>query len=118
MRIRGKIGDWPVDLTVELESHEWAQLAGRLVDEAPVTMDVARAPAAPQAPKTDELWATSLMLLRNAGHVDGPQLLTQLVALAGSEMAGKRILVRMRHSAQVRVESGIDAPVYHWAGDV
>ena len=31
MRIRGQIGDWPVDLTIELEPQEWAQL-GRQIE--------------------------------------------------------------------------------------
>ena len=115
VRIRGKIGEWPVDLTVEMEPHEWAQLAGRaetaVQDVAPTT------PVAASAPATDDLWSTSLTLLRNAGQIDGPQLLGQLSALAGSEQAGKRLLVRMRHSPLVRVENGEDAPVYLWLGE-
>ena len=27
VRIRGRIGDWPVDLTLELDAEDWAQLA-------------------------------------------------------------------------------------------
>ena len=37
--------------------------------------------------------------------------------LAGGEVAGKRLLVRLRHCEQVRMETGTDAPVYCWVGD-
>ena len=43
-------------------------------------------------------------------------MLAQLTALAGGEAAGKRLLVRLRHSTQVRMEAGVDAPIYHWIG--
>ena len=33
------------------------------------------------------------------------------------EVAGKRLLVRLRHCAQVRMETGVDAPIYHWVGE-
>lgn len=109
VRIRGRIGDWPVDLTVELDAQDWAQLAARM-------------PATPQAPAAsppaqadqDAQWQTVLELLRQAGRIEGPQLLAQLAALAGGEAAGKRLLVRLRHCDQVRMESGTDAPVYCW----
>ena len=39
-------------------------------------------------------------LLRQAGQIDGPQLLGQLAGLAGGEAAGKRLLVRLRRPAQ------------------
>ena len=48
--------------------------------------------------------------------MDGPQLLAELQALTGSAQAGKRLLVRLRHSSQVKVDSGADAPVYRWVG--
>ena len=35
VRIRGTIGDWPVDLTVEMDAEDWAQLAAHLPLEAP-----------------------------------------------------------------------------------
>jgi hypothetical protein len=108
VRIRGRIGDWPVDLTLELEAQDWAQLTP--------------APAAEAVPASvplhnDALWQNTLALLRQAGQIEGPQLLAQLAALAGGEVAGKRLLVRLRHCPQVRVEAGEDAPVYHWAGE-
>lgn len=113
VRIRGKIGDWPVDLTVELDAQDWSHLAASL----PVSAAVETAVATPaQAPKTDALWQNTLMLLSKAGSLDGPQLMAQLTGLAGGEMAAKQLLVRLRHSAQVRVESGADAPIYHWVG--
>lgn len=113
VRIRGRIGDWPVDLTLELDAQDWARLAAQVPVAA---ADSAPGPAA-EPVNSDALWQTSLALLRQAGQIEGPQLLAQLAALAGGETAGKRLLVRLRHCAQVRVESGVDAPSYHWAGE-
>lgn len=112
VRIRGRIGDWPVDLTVELDAGDWAQLAQH-VTLAPASVP---APAAPAADAGDALWQTALLLVRDAGQVEGPQLMAQLAALAGGEAAGKRLLVRLRHCAQIRMETGADAPIYHWQG--
>ncbi|SMF54972.1 MULTISPECIES: hypothetical protein [unclassified Pseudomonas] len=113
MRIRGQIGDWPVDLTVELEPAEWAQLGRHL--EVPVTAEAAA--ASPAAPGQDDgQWAAARDVLRQAGQMNGPALLDRLEGLAGSTAAGKRLLVRLRHSSEVKVESGADAPVYHWVG--
>ncbi|MFP5423491.1 MAG: hypothetical protein ACLGID_18795 [Gammaproteobacteria bacterium] len=111
VRIRGQIGAWPVDLTVELDAQDWAQLAQHVSLEPPTAPAAAVAPVA-----NDALWQTTLELLRQAGQIDGPQLLGQLAGLAGGEAAGKRLLVRLRHCAQVRVETGVDAPIYHWVG--
>lgn len=117
VRIRGRIGDWPVDLTVELEVAEWAQLAERLapaVGGAPV----APTESTPAAATTggERLWALAQELLRRAGSIEGPQLFAELSALAGGEEAGKRLLVRLRHCPQVEVQADGDAPVYRWAG--
>jgi hypothetical protein len=111
VRIRGQIGAWPVDLTVELDAQDWAQLAQHVSLEPPAAPAAAVAPVA-----NDALWQTTLELLRQAGQIDGPQLLGQLAGLAGGEAAGKRLLVRLRHCAQARVETGADAPIYHWVG--
>ena len=108
MRIRGQIGDWPVDLTIELEPQEWAQL-GRQTE-----VPVAEPAAAPR--QDDGQWHAACEVLRLAGQMSGPELLDRLEGLAGSTAAGKRLLVRLRHSSEVKVESGVDAPVYHWVG--
>ncbi|HWV11136.1 MAG TPA: hypothetical protein VN156_16430 [Pseudomonas sp.] len=110
VRIRGRIGDWPVDLSVELDADDWAQLAAHL----PPAGERSAAAAAVVVGQSDALWQTTLELLRKAGKIEGPQLLAQLAALAGGEQAGKRLLVRLRHCAQVRMETGADAPIYHW----
>lgn len=112
MRIRGRVGDWPVDLTVELDAQDWAQLAQHI---SPAADTGEPAPVA-AAVATDAQWQTTLSLLQQAGQIEGPQLLAQLAALAGSEAAGKRLLVRLRHCAQVRMETGVDAPIFHWVG--
>ncbi|MFD2641470.1 hypothetical protein [Pseudomonas japonica] len=114
MRIRGHIGEWPVDLTIELDPAEWASLAGRTAE--PVAAPVSASAPVAQARPDDTLWLAAKELLRKAGEMDGPALLELLEGLAGSTAAGKRLLVRLRHSSEVKVESGVDAPVYHWIG--
>jgi hypothetical protein len=110
LRIRGTVGDWPVDLTLELDEGDWAQLGAQLKAVKP------EAAVAPSKPVTqdDALWQIAQDLLRKAGQLSGPALLEQLEGLTGSTAAGKRLLVRLRHSAQVKVESGQDAPLYSW----
>ncbi|KJK08495.1 MULTISPECIES: hypothetical protein [Pseudomonas] len=115
MRIRGHIGDWPVDLTLELEPAEWAQLGGQLTAVTPVATTAAVASVANARPD-DALWQAAREVLRKAGQLNGPALLEHLEGLAGNTAAGKRLLVRLRHSADVKVESGADAPIYHWVG--
>jgi len=112
VRIRGQIGQWPVDLTVELDDQDWAQLAAHA---APVT-EAPPASAIVGREQNDALWQTTLDLVRKAQRIEGPHLLAQLAALAGGEQAGKRLLVRLRHCAQIRMETGADTPVYHWVG--
>lgn len=110
MRIRGMIGDWPVDLTVELGDSDWAKLGAQLqVSEAPEA-----SPPAKSVSQDDALWNTTKELLRKAGQLSGPELLSQLEALTGSTGVGKRLLVRLRHSSEVKVTSGADSPVYSW----
>ena len=112
VRIRGTIGDWPVDLTVELDEGDWAKLGAQLhVSE---TLALNTAPPAKPVSQDDALWETTKDLLRNAGQITGPELLSQLEALTGSTGAGKRLLVRLRHSSQVKVVSGVDSPLYSW----
>lgn len=111
LRIRGTVGDWPVDLTLELDDADWAQLGAQLkVAKA----DTSPASVSKPASQDDTIWNITQDLLRNAGQISGPQLLEQLEGLTGSTAAGKRLLVRLRHSPQVRVESGQDAPLYSW----
>lgn len=112
LRIRGTVGDWPVDLTLELDESDWAQLGAQLKTAKPevAAADVVSKPAS----QDDKMWQIALDLLRKAGQINGPELLDQLEGLTGSTAAGKRLLVRLRHSSQVKVESGQDAPLYSW----
>lgn len=112
LRIKGRVGDWPVDLTVEMDAEDWAQLAAHLPPAAPS----APAQAVSAGNPADGLWPMALELLQRAGSMDGPQLLGELSALAGGDVAGKRLLVRLRHCPQVQVESGTEAPLYRWIG--
>ncbi|UUQ62979.1 hypothetical protein NLK61_16970 [Pseudomonas fuscovaginae UPB0736] len=116
VRIRGTVGEWPVDLTLELDDSEWARLGAQWPGVKP-----SQATATPVASKPvsqdDSQWQLARDLLRQAGQLSGPQLLEQLEALTGSTAAGKRLLVRLRHSTEVKVESGVDSPLYSWMGD-
>ncbi|MGY4531609.1 hypothetical protein ACVW0Y_000719 [Pseudomonas sp. TE3786] len=115
VHIKGTIGTWPVDLSIELDAEDWAQLAAQL----PVT--AAAEPVKPAPPlathsQDDKQWLLVQELLRSAGKIDGPALLGELQALTGNASAAKRLLVRLRHSTLVEVEAGTDAPVYSWVG--
>ncbi len=116
LRIKGRIGDWPVDLSVEMDQEDWAQLAALLprdtaAAEAPVAQCTEAAPRA-----QDGVWQAAQEVLQRAGVMEGPQLLAELAALAGGAIAGKRLLVRLRHCEQVQIESGAEAPLYRWIG--
>jgi hypothetical protein len=116
LRIRGTVGDVPVDLTVELDDNDWAKLGSALNGQAPLAQSeaVASAPAAKPLNQDDALWQVARDLLRKAGQLSGPDLLDQLEGLTGSAAAGKRLLVRLRHSSDVKVVSGGDTPLYSW----
>jgi len=113
LRIRGTIGEWPVDLSIEMDEGDWAQLGAQLQAVKP---DATTAPAARPANQDDAVWQIAKELLRKAGQLSGPDLLEQLEGLTGSASAGKRVLVRLRHSAEVKVLSGGDTPLYSWVG--
>ena len=112
LRIRGTVGDLPVDLTLELDDGDWARLGAQL-QAAPLPS----APAAAPVKQDEDQWQSAQDLLRNAGQLNGLELLDQLEGLAGDASAGKRLLVRLRHSAKVKVASGGDTPLYSWVGD-
>ena len=110
LRIRGTIGAMPVDLTLELDEGDWAQLGAQLQAAKPEVEMTATKPVN----QDDVLWQAAQELLRKAGQMSGPDLLASLQTLTGNAAAGKRLLVRLRHSAQVKVESGADTPLYTW----
>lgn len=114
IRIKGSVGPWPVDLAIELDDADWQRWESRLT----VQPDVAPAPAKPAAKASpdDARWLAALRLVEQAGQVPGPELMEQLEGLAGSAGAAKRLLVRLRHCAQVRVQTDADAPLYCWVG--
>ena len=65
LRIKGRVGDWPVDLTVEMDAEDWAQLAAHLPLEAPPGA-VRSAPAASPA---DAHWQQAPALLQRACEI-------------------------------------------------
>ncbi|WP_085648659.1 MULTISPECIES: hypothetical protein [Pseudomonas] len=115
LRIRGTVGDLPVDLTLELDESDWARLGSQFgVQVQAAQPQTAAAPVAKPVNQDDALWQVARDLLRKAGQLSGPDLLDQLEGLTGSAAAGKRLLVRLRHSADVKVASGGDTPLYSW----
>ena len=113
LRIKGTIGEWPVDLTLEMDDADWARLGQSL----PVAV---AAPAAAAVPKpavgapVDQLWLAAQDLLRRSGSAEGPQLLDELAALAGSSGAAKGLLVRLRHSPKVKIEVRDGVQLFNW----
>lgn len=107
LRIKGTIGDWPVDLTVEMDDADWARLAQN-VPAVPV------ASAPPVGGPADQLWLAAQDLLRRGGSIEGPQLLDELAVLAGSAGAAKGLLVRLRHCPKVKIEAREGAQVFNW----
>ena len=60
---------------------------------------------------------TSLSLPSENGLPSAPSLRRGACpSLATPMQTGDGLLVRLRHSSEVKVESGADAPVYHWIG--
>ena len=117
LRIRGTVGDWPVDLSIEMDEGDWAQLGAQLqVAKSEGVALPATKPVANPVSQDDAQWQIAKELLRKAGQLSGPDLLEQLEGLTGSASAGKRLLVRLRHCAEVKVLSGADTPLYSWAG--
>ncbi len=115
VRIKGTIGAWPVDLTIELDEQDWAQLVAQL--PAPLVSAAAQTAVPKAAPcQDDKQWQVVQHLVRSAGQIEGPALLSELQALTGSAGAAKRLLVRLRHSELIEVQAGADAPVYRWVG--
>jgi len=116
LRIRGTVGDLPVDLTLELDESDWARLGAQFGVQVQTAQPqtAAAAPVAKPVNQDDALWQVARDLLRKAGQLSGPDLLDQLEGLTGSAAAGKRLLVRLRHSADVKVASGGDTPLYSW----
>ena len=117
VRIRGTIGSQPVDLTVELDDADWQRLAAALRPGGAPLPAVAVA-AAPSGPKSggDMLWDQVVKLLSQAGRLSGPDILVALEKLTGNLGVAKQLLVRLRHSPQVRMERVGEAQFYIWQG--
>ena len=114
IRVRGRLGNWPIELDIEMEAADWAALGQALPEQEAVVKKAGSA----VNPPNDSLWQTAQSLLQQAGEISGPQLLAELAALAGSAATAKRLLVRLRHAPQVQIESGVDAPLYRWVSQV
>jgi hypothetical protein len=113
MRIHGRIGDWPVDLTVELNAQEWAHLAEGL---APIQRAPAKEGSTPTQTRNDPLWASVLALMEREQRIDGPRLLNELESLTGNVGAAKQLIVRLRHNANIRIEKAEESQVFVWTG--
>lgn len=115
IRIRGRIGDWPVDLEIELDVPVSVTAGEPVACPATGGVEPVRPDAAGAA---DEPWLAAQALLRRAGRLSGPQLLEQLEAVAGTTVRAKRLLARLRHAPQVRLEVDVDGQItqYCWVG--
>lgn len=115
VRIRGTIGSQPVDLTVELDDADWQRLAAAL---RPAETPAPAVVAVPSGPKSggDMLWDQVVKLLSQAGRLSGPDILVALEKLTGNLGVAKQLLVRLRHSPQVRMERVGEAQFYIWQG--
>ncbi|ENA32958.1 MULTISPECIES: hypothetical protein [Pseudomonas] len=113
IRIQGKIGTWPVDLTVELEAEDWTRLAEGLNHAQPVPSNTLV-----PVPKThsDPLWESVLALVEQERRIEGPHLLSALEKLAGNVGSAKQLIVRLRHNPNIRIEKTDEAQVFVWAG--
>jgi hypothetical protein len=113
IRIQGKIGAWPVDLTIELEPEDWSRLAEGLAHTAPAqpkeTAPVTRA-------HSDPLWESVLALVQQEQRIEGPHLLSLLEKLAGNVGSAKQLIVRLRHNPNIRIEKTNEAQVFVWVG--
>lgn len=124
IRIRGQWGPWPVDLQIELDAADWAALRGALAAPDGARDEVEAEPGHPPAAPTghrapaaeDGAWSAAQALLAEAGAMTGPQLLEAIAQVAGGVAQAKRLIVRLRHSPQVRLEQGDDAAIYRWVG--
>lgn len=116
IRIRGTVGELPVDLTIEMDPQDWAQLGAQLQVQGGTGVEgvATQAPATKRSNDDDPLWRNALTLVQTSGQISGPALLEQLEGLAGSVAAAKRLLVRLRHHSSIKVQSGADAPLYCW----
>ena len=115
VRIRGSIGDWPVDLTLELDAEDWRQLA----QHVPRRRWASRRSRRPgrRAGSAGGSWQTAQDLLRGSGRIEGPQLLAELEGFSGNAGAAKQLLVRLRHDARVKVEVVDGTQVFVWLED-
>ena len=115
VRIRGTIGSQPVDLTVELDDADWQRLAAALRPAETLAPTVAAVPSGPKS-GGDMLWDQVVKLLSQAGRLSGPDILVALEKLTGNLGVAKQLLVRLRHSPQVRMERVGEAQFYIWQG--
>lgn len=118
MRLQGQIGSWRVNLEVEWSAEELAVL-GRQWQEEPVAEVETAAVSHPAADtQQEQRWAAVLCLLKQAKSLSGPQLLEELTSLCGGNTRqAKQLMVRLRHSPEVRMEHSGEVPCYHWVGD-
>ena len=120
IRIRGKIGNYPIELEIELSSQEWLQLmAGGIKCSAEESLADGEDSSSEQdrrvAVQTSSIWEAARALIQQAGVISGPQLLVELEALSGSVQTAKQLLMRLRHTPDVVLERPPDALMYRWA---
>lgn len=119
IRIRGRVGNCPVELEIELDAQDWALLGAALSPVAAAAVVDEETPAAVAArpsPSGSPFWEQAKQLVQSAQALSGPELLVQLEALCGNVQQAKQLMVRLRHTAEIVVERGPDALLYRWQG--
>lgn len=109
IKIRGQLGPWPVDLTLELDASDWQQLPSLLQEQLSQAVTVSAATPT----MTDPQWEMALKVMQGLGSIDGPALLVELQALCGDAAAAKRLMTRLRHYPSVQVQR--EGEVMRWS---
>lgn len=116
IRIRGRVGNCPIELDIELDAQDWMAL-GAAVHASPSEPEAAESsPQTSGRSSAEAFWAQAKQLVQSSGSIAGPALLVQLEALCGNVQQAKQLMVRLRHSAEVVVERHPDALLYRWQG--
>lgn len=116
VRIRGSIGDWPVDLTLELDAEDWRQLA----QHVPRRRWASRRSRRPGRRRRQRRWIAYGRPPRTCCAAAGGSraaVAGGVGGFSGNAGAAKQLLVRLRHDARVKVEVVDGTQVFVWLED-
>ena len=114
VRIRGMIGDWPVDLTVELDDSDWAKLGTQLqVSEMPTSA----APAKPVS-QDDAVWETTKDLLRELAQKEGLSLEQTIAVGDGANDLPMLAIAGLGVAFRAKQKTAYEIADSDWSSDV